>query len=56
MAATAAFGFVLFGISDLIEIGTGAWWRPGWLLLAKIACLSLLVACLLAYLRDRSES
>jgi len=31
--------FTLFGISDLIEIHTGAWWRPVWLLLLKGICL-----------------
>lgn len=30
---------VLFGISDLIEIKTGAWWRPAWLLLFKAICV-----------------
>lgn len=28
-----------FGASDLIELQTGAWWRPWWLLLLKATCL-----------------
>lgn len=28
-----------FGVSDIIELQTGAWWRPWWLLLLKAACL-----------------
>lgn len=28
--------FILFSISDAIEIQTGAWWSPAWLLLWKI--------------------
>lgn len=31
--------FVAFGASDLIEVGTGAWWRPWPLLLLKAACV-----------------
>jgi len=25
--------FTLFGLSDLVEVHTGEWWKPGWLLL-----------------------
>ena len=35
--------FVLFGISDLIEIQTGAWWRPFSLLIYKGACLLIIL-------------
>jgi len=30
---------IAFGISDLCELRTGAWWRPWWLLVWKGACL-----------------
>ena len=30
---------LLFGISDLIEMKTGAWWSPIWLLLYKGVCI-----------------
>ncbi len=31
---------ILFGLSDLVEARTGAWWRPWWLLLWKAVCLT----------------
>ncbi len=31
--------FLVFGVSDLIEMRTGAWWRPLWLLAIKAACI-----------------
>lgn len=31
--------FVLFGVSDLIEAQTGAWWEPWWLFVMKAACV-----------------
>jgi hypothetical protein len=34
-----AIAFALFGISDLVEATTGAWWRPWWLLAWKAACV-----------------
>jgi len=45
---------VLFGVSDLIEARTGAWWRPWWLCCWKAVCLTGMVACFLKYNRDRS--
>jgi hypothetical protein len=36
---------VLFGISDLIEIFTGAWWRPWPLLMLKGCCLAGFLWC-----------
>jgi hypothetical protein len=35
--------FVLFGISDFIELRTGAWWKPLGLLVLKAACISVFV-------------
>jgi hypothetical protein len=59
----AAGTFVLFGASDLIEVRTGAWWRPWWLLAWKAACVFALIVLLVGYYRasgrgpaDRSES
>lgn len=34
---TAAFA--AFGVSDVIESRTGAWWEPWWLLALKTACV-----------------
>ncbi len=39
----AAVAFSLFGLSDLIEARTGAWWRPWWLLLWKAGCIAALL-------------
>ena len=36
--------FVLFGLSDVVELQTGAWWRPWWLLAWKAACIAVLVS------------
>lgn len=43
--------FLLFAVSDLIEIRTGAWWRPWPLLVLKASCVCVLLWCLLAYKR-----
>lgn len=44
--------FVVFGVSDLIEAQTGAWWHPWWLLVMKAACV---LCFLLAALRYRGK-
>jgi len=41
-----AVGLLLFGLSDFVEIHTGAWWRPWWLLVWKGLCLVALVVLL----------
>jgi uncharacterized membrane protein len=43
--------FFMFGISDLVEVQTGAWYKPWWLLAWKIACVATMLACLLYYLK-----
>jgi hypothetical protein len=42
----ACIAFALFGISDLFEIGTGAWWRPFELLALKAGCIVVFVTLL----------
>ena len=42
----AAVAFFLFGISDVIETRTGAWWRPWWLLVMKGGCIAVFLALL----------
>jgi hypothetical protein len=39
LQASLAVGFLAFGVSDLIEVSTGAWWRPPDLLAYKAVCL-----------------
>jgi hypothetical protein len=49
----ASIGFVTFGVSDLIEAQTGAWWRPWWLLVLRAACIATFLACWLVWRRQR---
>ena len=35
-----SFAFLVFGVTDVIEIRTGAWWNPLWLLLLKALCVA----------------
>jgi hypothetical protein len=53
VARVMALLFVLFGISDLIEIETGGWWRPPGLLVFKGACLIGLTWCFVALWRRK---
>lgn len=41
----AALFLVAFGVSDIIEIQTGAFWRPLGLLVFKGVCLTGIVVC-----------
>ena len=47
----AGTSFLLFGISDFIEIGTGSWFRPLWLLLWKGVCVITIVSSYVWYRR-----
>ena len=49
----AAIAFALFGLSDLVETHTGAWWRPWWLLAWKLACAFALLHLLLKHYLTR---
>ncbi|MHC4265575.1 MAG: hypothetical protein ACYSUK_06540 [Planctomycetota bacterium] len=40
---------VAFGCSDFMEIRTGAWWKPWWLLVWKGVCLTGIVILLVWY-------
>ena len=42
---------VVFGASDVIEIWTGAWWRPWWLGVLKVACGFLIVMVAMLWVR-----
>lgn len=49
--------FVLFGVSDFIELRTGAWWRPLGLLLLKAACIAVfLTAAFRHYRKSQSKT
>jgi hypothetical protein len=47
---TAAL-LVAFAVSDVIEMQTGAWWRPVGLLVLKGVCLAGLTGCFVAMIR-----
>jgi len=49
----AAVNFAAFGVSDFVEMHTGAWWRPWWLLAWKAACVAVMAAQLVRYLRRK---
>ena len=43
--------FIAFGISDLIEAKTGAWWQPIELFILKAVCVFGFVGCYIKYRR-----
>ena len=45
LGRVAAAAFFLFGVSDLIEAQTGAWWKPIGLFLLKAACVIVFGGC-----------
>ena len=49
----AAGIFVVFGGSDLVEVQTGAWWRPWWLLAWKAVCVIAMFLLYVDYRRGR---
>ena len=51
----AAINFAAFGVSDFIEMQTGAWWRPWWLLAWKAACVAVMAAQLVLYVRRKRK-
>lgn len=52
----SAVTLVLFGLSDVVELQTGAWWRPWWLLVWKALCIAILVTCAWIHFRRRAAS
>ena len=55
VAQRASITLFCFGISDFIEVSTGAWYKPIWVLLLKAACVVILIHCLVKYLALRKE-
>jgi hypothetical protein len=53
VATLAAVTLIAFGVSDLVEATTGAWWRPWWLLLWKGLCVGLLLALIVKHIITR---
>lgn len=46
---------VVFGVSDFIEMFTGAWWRPTWLLAIKAVCVTVGLIISIHLYRERSK-
>jgi hypothetical protein len=45
---------ILFGISDFVEMTTGAWWQPWWLLVWKALCIGIgIILIVLIYIKKR---
>ena len=49
----AAITLLCFGPTDFIEIFTGSWFVPTWLLAWNAACVISLICCLMVFLRRR---
>ena len=49
----AAVAFIAFGVSDVVEVQTGAWWRPWWLFFWKAACVVTFVALRARYMNAK---
>ena len=47
-----ALAFAVFGLSDYIELQTGAWWKPWWLLAMKVGCTSAFILVGLSHYRS----
>lgn len=56
LAVQAMIVLVLFGVSDLVEATTGAWWRPWWLFVWKAGCVVLLIWLFARLLRGGARS
>jgi predicted membrane chloride channel (bestrophin family) len=46
---------LVFGISDIIETQTGAWYKPLGLFLLKAVCVMLIAGCVFLFFRNRTE-
>ncbi len=45
--------FLAFGLSDIVETRTGAWWRPGWLFGWQAICVMGFAVLLLRHYRTK---
>jgi hypothetical protein len=52
----AALMFLLFGLSDVVEVRSGAWWRPWWLLVWKSLCVLIMLVLLTERLIKRRST
>ncbi len=52
----AVVAFAVFGVSDIIESFTGAWWTPWWLFVMKVACVLFFIYCFTAFKRSKGKA
>lgn len=50
-----ALVFFAFGGSDIVEVRTGAWWRPWWLLIWKGVCVLVMLQQFIRYTRRAKQ-
>jgi len=50
------FLLILFGISDFVELQTGAWWRPWWLLIWKLLNALALIGFAYRYWKENTPT
>ena len=48
--------FAVFGLTDLVEIQSGAWWRPPWLLVVKGVCVITIASGIWHLARNRNSA
>ena len=48
-AAAAGITLLVFSITDIIELFTGSWWEPAWLLVLNMICVFCLIIIFLTY-------
>jgi hypothetical protein len=48
--------FLLFGLSDIVEVQTGAWWKPWWLFLWKASCVLGFIICFCDFLKNQGKN
>jgi hypothetical protein len=56
LLALLVIALIAFGISDLVETRTGAWYRPWWLLLWKGVCVVIVGVFVIAAWRARQRT
>ena len=54
MLVTSSF-FLAFGVSDIIEAQTGAWWKPLELFFFKASCVAGFIGCFVWYHKLKRE-
>ncbi len=51
----ATLTFLLFGLSDIVEVQTGSWWHPWWLFVWKSSCVLSMFCLLIFHLKIGSK-